>query len=144
MSILSNTVFQTVISGVLVFLIGETIQDFVLAPLKEFKRNIGIIDNKLKYHAGLIVSPKLATNLAPDLSKILRELSCDLESSYKQVPGKWVLAKINVLPRYQDVLEAAKTLIFLSNSVDKNGIPLENNTALETIREILKIKAMNR
>ncbi|HAT72857.1 MAG TPA: hypothetical protein DCS63_08585 [Elusimicrobia bacterium] len=137
MQILSNPVFQTILSGVFVFISGETIQRFILDPLKDFKKTIGKIDNKLKFHSNIITSPKLAGDLAPELYKVLRELSCDLESAYKQIPFKTLFRLICILPKHKNVSEAAKKLIFLSNSVNKNGIPRENDAALEEIRENL-------
>lgn len=142
MQILSNPVFQTVLSGVLVFLFGETIQRFILEPLKDFKKTIGKIDNKLKFHSNTITSPRLAGELTPELHRVLRELSCDLESAYKQIPFKPLLRFIRILLKQDNISEAARKLIFLSNSVDKNGIPMENNDALEGIRKNLDIPSL--
>ena len=86
-NLLQSIVFQTVISGVLVFVVSETIQKFYLAPLQKFRGVLGKVDNRLKFYANVIANPG---NLLPretilECGTALRELSCDLEATYKQI-----------------------------------------------------------
>ncbi|KAF0127378.1 MAG: hypothetical protein FD189_125 [Elusimicrobia bacterium] len=157
MEIPSNPVFQIVLSGVLVFLFGEIIQRFLLEPIKDFKKTIGKIDNKLKYYEKIIVTPD--PNNDPKVSKVLRELSCDLESSYKQIPGTTSLRLYGILPNQENIFfgilpnqenisKAAKKIIFLSNSVnletkDKQKIFDRNLAILKEIRKCLNIQSFD-
>ena len=147
MNIIESTVFQTVISGVFIYISGEIIQKFFLEPVKDFYRIIGTIDNGLKYYAHFITSPNVAMIAAPDLHKALRKLSCDLEAAYKQIPTIWgllsfLLSLLKIVPNTDSVAIAAQELIFLSNSLNDKAKSRENAAALDKIRHCLNIPVL--
>jgi len=134
-----NIVFQTVISGVLVFLIGETIQRFILEPLKEYKMVIGKIDNKLKYYSKMLTSSNLPVNALIEIMAVFRELSCELESTYKQIPIRDIFTLFHIIEAHNDISEAAKGLIYLSNAGGKEKREENNRLEIEKIRKNLRI-----
>lgn len=83
-NLLSSIVFQTVISGLILFILSQLIQNFVLEPIKSFKGTIGKIDNLLKYHSNVIFSGQaLKDEIKLETMSTIRTLSCELESAYK-------------------------------------------------------------
>lgn len=59
LDLFQSIVFQTVMSGVLVFVLSEIIQNFFLKPLQKYKEVIGKTDNQLKFYANVITSPAI-------------------------------------------------------------------------------------
>lgn len=88
-NLFQSVVFQTVISGVFVFILSQYISRFIIEPLQEYKKIIAKIDNKLKFYSKVIVNPPFTNQLSEDYlvaKQELRELSCELEASYKILP----------------------------------------------------------
>jgi len=135
LSLFKSIVFQTVISGVLVFVLSEIIQKFFLEPFQKYKKVIGEIDNQLKFYANIIANPD-PTNTQIDLYKkcsgIMRRLSCKLESTYKQIPCKR-------LKTSEKISDAASRLIGLSNSLYQNSRDITNDDDVKEIRKDLNI-----
>ena len=133
--LINNVVFQTVISGVLVFVIGEIAQKFFLQPLQDFKSVIGKTDHYLKFYANVIVSFAHPTEVAIKVADALRTLSCDLEVAYKKLPSNLLF----LVPSKEAITSAARSLIYLSNSVGKQGEAVRNDEQIRIIRNNLKI-----
>jgi len=134
-------IFLTIISGVLVFILSQYIVEFILKPLIKYKQVIAKIDNKLKFYANIITNPPLSSGSIDDYiiaQKEIRDLSCDLESTYKSLlifkPNKKTIAKV------------AKDLIWLSNIIgqrDKNiNLPIKAAEKIDDIRKSLNIEEL--
>jgi len=142
-SLFQSPVFQTIIAGVFVFIISQYILRFAIEPLQEYKRVIAIIDNKLKFYSNVIVNPPFEGQpLSKDhfaAKRYLRELSCELEASYKVLPFKKHRSD------KESVSKAAVGLIWLSNTTgrrDKTGtvnVPLLASDKIREVRSNLKI-----
>lgn len=129
-NILNNVVFQTIISGVFVFLVGECIQKFVLTSIVEHKKTIAKIDNKLKYYSNVILNPPtehctISQDTYDKVKEILRRLSCDLESTYKIIPFKAVFSCIGLISCQKQISDSAMDLIALYNLTGQKIFPLE-------------------
>jgi len=140
-NLFKNIVFQTVISGVLVFVIGQIIQRFFLEPIQKYKAVIGKIDNKLKFYKNIITNPGsdlIPKDIVLECSGELRKLSCKLEEIYKQIPFRGIIK-----PK-EKISDSASRLIGLSNSVaiGRPEYTLENNEDIKRIRENLNIPAL--
>lgn len=85
LNLFQSIVFQTVMSGVLVFVLSEIIQNFFLRPLQKYKEVVGKIDNQLKFYENIIINPGniLLREKYLECSDTLRKLSCELEAVYK-------------------------------------------------------------
>lgn len=113
-----ETVFWTIFSGVVVFLLGQLFLKFLLEPVKEFKGIVGKIDNQLKYYANIIFnssSDSIDNKYKLDASESLRKLSCDFESAYKQIPFKSIFSFFGIIPDQRVVSQSATTLIRSAN-----------------------------
>lgn len=112
---LNNVVFQTVIAGVLVYALGQIIQNFVLMPIQNYRSVIGKIDNMLKFYSNITGNPGCEytpKNIVIECSKSIRQLSCDLESCFKQLPFQDLRKKQKLF-----VSGSAKILIGISNNL---------------------------
>jgi len=141
-------IFLTIISGVLVFILSQYILEFILKPLIKYKQVIAKIDNKLKFYANIITNPPLSSGSSDDYiiaqddytiaKKEIRDLSCDLESTYKSLlifkPNKKTIAKV------------VKDLIWLSNVIGQRykniNLPIKAAEKIDDIRKSLNIEEL--
>lgn len=134
---MESIVFKTVFSGVLVFIIGQIIQKFFIEVIQKYKATIGKIDNKLKFYANIITSPGILRNdLILECSHDIRNLSCELEEVYKQIPIVLLRERIKSKKLISD---SASRLIRLSNNLYQSNESEHNYNDVEKIRENLDI-----
>ncbi len=138
-------IFLTIISGVCVFILSQYILEFVLKPYKEYRNVIVKIDNKLKFYSNVIVNPPFSEQLPQDYivaKDEMRGLSCDLESSYKNL---FFIFKNK--EKEKIISDVAKDLIWLSNAIGRNDreldLPLEAATKIDEIRKKLRIDSLD-
>ena len=100
----SNIVFQTVLSGVLVFVIGQSMYQLLIEKYFGYRRVVEKVDNRLRFYFKIIENPGNDAHPIERLqfcSQELLQLSCDLESCRRQ-------------------------LIFKSENIDKNVYQASN------------------
>lgn len=139
-NLVQNPVFQTVIAGVFVFVISQYVLIFIIEPIKEYKKVIAKIDNKLKFYSNVITNPPLPGKQLPEnyslAKKELRELSCELEALYKMLPF-WLRFRF----KKDHILKASEGLIWLSNATgyrDETGTVNLSLLADDKINEVRK------
>ena len=140
-NLLQSVVFQTVISGVLVFSLSEILQKFFFEPIKNYKEVVGKIDNRLKYYSSTI-NNSVSPDAMQEPSRILRALSCDLEATHKQIPFRMPFAIFKIVPKQLAVGIAASDLIFLHNAGGKFDQMDHNYKKIQEIRRLLNIKEL--
>jgi len=119
---MNATVFLTVLSGVITFVIGQLIVKLVIDPVQEMKKTIGEISHSMVEHANVIANPGVPSDeVMRDTSKHLRQLSSQLQAHLYLVPKYQKTAKIFGLPSKDKVLAASGSLLGLSNSVFRAG-----------------------
>lgn len=112
------TVFITVLSGVLTFVIGQVLVKLVLDPVQELRKTIGQISHTLIERANVIANPGVPTQEVMDeTSDSLRKLSSQLHAHLFLVPLYEKTAAIFQLPSKKALLEASDRLIGLANGV---------------------------
>lgn len=125
-----SDLFDTVLAGVLVFVVGQIVVRFFLDPISKFKGTIGKIDNRLKFY-GNAYGLRPPENQSPNseawkewratalpIIDAIRDLSCELESEYKQVPLRWLFIHVfRIIPNAEKVGKTGGILTRLSNSV---------------------------
>ncbi len=115
---MNETVFLTVFSGVVTFVIGQVVVKLVIEPVHEMKKTIAQISHTLIERANVIQNPGVLTKeVIDETSQQLRNLSSQLRAHLYIVPAYHQTACIFFLPKMAFVLSAAKSLIGLSNSV---------------------------
>jgi len=132
----------TIFGSVLVFVISQAIFHFIILPKQKYKQVISDIDTQLRFYANVITNPHLSDPSNEiershylECHKTLRRLSCELESSYRNLFCHEEEEK-------KKVIEAVKSLTRLSNSLIR-GEAMQNNTELEKIRQLLNIPSLS-
>lgn len=112
------TVFFTVLSGVITFVIGQLIVKLLLDPVQDMKRTIGQVSHTLVERAAVIANPGVPTKeIMDETSDSLRRLSSQLHAHLYLVPSYGLISKVFRLPSKENLLIASSALIGLSNSV---------------------------
>ena len=134
----------TVISGVLVFLIGEMFTVVWLNPLQEYKRIKHDIAKMLSYYANVYTNVIDNSEQCEswkqehvDAGDKMRDLSCELEGFIQTL--SWM--KIGI-PSKRNLKEASGMLMYLSNCMfDPNKFQqcAENKNTANQLRALLKI-----
>lgn len=105
----------TVVSGVLVFILGQLFIEFILKPIQEFKDIRAKISWALVYYANIYSNPNRRGEKSEeyDIASVkLRMLAADLEAFVIRKPKL-----LNVFYSDKKILEARAEMIGLSNSV---------------------------
>ena len=112
------TVFYTVLSGVITFVIGQIIVKLFLDPVQDMKKTIGQVSHTFVERANVIANPGVPTKeVMDDTSDSLRRLSSQLHAHLYLIPSYDTTSKVFRLPSKEMLLDASTALIGLSNSV---------------------------
>lgn len=115
---MNTTVFLTVISGVITYVLGQLVLKLLIEPVQEMKKLIGQIAHSLIEHANVIQNPGAPTEEQMKATSLhLRKLCALLEAQLYLVPMYRLTAGIFGLPTREKVLSASRSLMGLSNSV---------------------------
>lgn len=136
------TIFVTVMSGVLTYVLGQVVVKLVIEPVQEFKKTIGKVAHALVMRANVTSNPGVGTSDVLDsTSEELRTLSSDLHTHLRLIPYFSLSAKIFGLPSQQEVLQASSSLIGLSNGVHtvRENTYGMNANGVKKIRDSLRI-----
>ena len=134
------TIFFTVLSGVLIFVFGQTILKLLIEPVYEMKKVIGdtaytLLQNSNAYgNAEVITDPERLTAVRNEL----RSLGSNLLKSISTIPFYKTTRKWFLLPSEEEVEEAISCLIALSNSLVV-GNPMHISSREKKVFESLKI-----
>ena len=134
------SVFLTIISGVAVFVIGQIILKLFVEPWQLQRECIAKIAHHLLLYANVYSNPGVGTDEANrEASAETRKLAAELIASCRRIPFYDVLSSWKLFPKMEQILEAQKNLIGLSNSTH-SGDPLHNASRSDKIKEALGIK----
>jgi hypothetical protein len=139
---MNATVFLTVISGVITYVLGQLLVKVVIDPAQEMKKTIGQIALSLIERANVVANPGVPEReVIDDTSKHLRQLSSQLQSHLYLVPCYSVTARFFRLPPKENILKATGYLIGLSNSLHRTDdrVYEANAKRAEAIHDLLGI-----
>ena len=115
------TVLVTIISGVLVYVLGQVLVKLVIDPVQEMKKTIGQIAHARLELEQFTANPGLMPrDETKDASGRFRGLASQIEQSLYLIPFYSCTKRIFGLPSEQEAREAAKYLAGLSNSLFDN------------------------
>jgi len=135
-------VFPTVISGVVVYVVGQVALKLLIEPVQELKKTIGAISHALIERANVIYNPgAFNKEIANETSRELRKLAARLKSHLRLIPVYRRTAQLFWLPALADIQKAHKALIGLSNGVleTEPGFPQFNHKNINDLCESLHI-----
>lgn len=112
----------TIIGGVTIYVVGEIILKFFIAPVNKLSLLIGKIFDSLDYYANVYTNPlgkdesEEMKNLRREAQDVLRKQATQLLA--RQICIRWYKfgAFFKVIPKEQNLLKARGYLIGLSNS----------------------------
>ena len=112
-----NTVFDTVIAGVTIFVAGQVVIKFILEPILEFRKVLGEISNEFLRNQGMILS----ANGDQEIENKMFMFSSNLLSKRQAISGYKYISYIVGLPSYSKVLAGARQLNLIGNLVQPKG-----------------------
>lgn len=136
------TEFWNIIGGVVAFIFGQAVLQFVFQPIKEFNKERGDTSYLLLFHLPQITSA--AKNLESHAA--LKEMGAALISTMTQIPfySFFVWIRVFGLPSNKSILEASRELngiVYSLHPCEQRGnSPDQNIKALEKIGRLLKIQ----
>jgi hypothetical protein len=133
------TTSATIIVGVIVFVAGQLLGNFIIDPIHDLKKLLGEIRFGLIFYAQAILTPVGDVDAEKEASKILRTMSCDLRSKVAGIPFYNFLSGISrgFLPNKKNIYAASIQLMGLSNSVSQPNRPEKNAARIEFIEKVL-------
>lgn len=121
------TAVVTIIGGVCIFVIGQLLSKFIIEPIYEQRNAIGAIADALIFYSRLYVNPgpirdkELGTiKVLPEQTEAedaLRQHASKLMARTQAIPLYRLWAKLKLVRSKENILEAHKNLIYLSNSI---------------------------
>jgi hypothetical protein len=139
---MNTTVFLTVMSGVVTYVLGQLVLKLAIEPVQEMRKTIAIISHSLIEHANIIQNPGVPPQeVMKETSQHLRRLSSQLHSHLYLVPCFTLTSWLFCLPTRANVLDASTALIGLSNSLyrAKDRIYEQNARRVEKVCDALGI-----
>lgn len=115
---MNSTVFTTVFSGVLVYVLGQMVLKLVIEPVHEMKKTIAQISHSFIEYDQFIGNPgQLLTERTNEVSLHLRKLSSQIHAHLYLIPLYSFTSRLFGLPERTKALEAARRLRGLSNGL---------------------------
>lgn len=132
----------TVISGVLVFVVGQLFNEYFLKPIQQYKQLRAKISYSLTYYANLYMNPVSNDNYNSDDWKIgsqkMRELSAEVRAIIEIRPIGNIF-----IPKKKKLAKVAENIMGISNgffATQKIDYCKNNNSLRIEIYELLRIK----
>jgi hypothetical protein len=138
------SIFATVLSGVLVFVLGQIVVRFVIDPIKEVKEVLGEIEFAMIYHAPAILTPVGDHKGEDEAAKAIRELASMLRAKVEVIPlyACWSFLSMRFLPQRENLMNASSHLIGMANSVKKPDRCERNDGRRNKIKQMLGFDLM--
>jgi hypothetical protein len=134
---MASTVFQTVLSGVLVLVLGQIFMKLVIEPVHQLKKTRADIAHTLIRYAHALHNPKvIPEDLFRETYDKLRMLSGQLYADMELITAYWLFRFLFCLPKTSKVYEGAKNLLAIANWM---GIENTKQIDLHIIRNIQEL-----
>src|SRR4051812_29404974 len=111
-------IFLTILSGVAVYILGQTFLNFVLEPIKAFNKERG---DASFFMLSLRAKITNASNTDSKIQSEVKEVAAALISTMAQIPCYSLTRRIFSLPPEQDVFEGARELVLISHGMGPIG-----------------------
>jgi hypothetical protein len=136
---MDSSVFQTIIAGVSVFVLGQFVVKLVLDPLVRFREALGHVSAVFVENQSKITN----ANGSDELSQEIKLASARLISLRQAVPLYGAVAFMSRLPSKSALLEGCRSLNFIASSIlePENGddAPASIDAEMTKLQQSLKI-----
>lgn len=135
----------TVLSGVLIYVLGQITMKLVIEPILDLRKLRGEIADSLFFYANIYCNPQVsASEETQAAGKSFRQQASQLMARSFAIPGYWVWSLFCLVPKQLNVIESSRWLTGLSNGVlgphyDKSGD--DNHKRAKRIKELLKLES---
>lgn len=131
----------TILGGISVFVVGQIVSKFLIEPIHEQSKIIGKIADSLIFYANLYSNPgsNIPREESDEASRTIRQQASQLMAKSHAVRWYRLWQFFRVVPRYDDIVEASKNLIGLSNSF-RHGEAIQNDKRRREIERLLGIR----
>lgn len=137
-----SDVFWTVLTGTATYVLGQFSLKWIVDPVHDLKKTIGVISHSLFERANVIANPgQFKPVVMDETSQELKNLASQLQSHLYLIPYYPMTACLFRLPPLTKILAASKALTGLSSELHKasehsHGI---NATHIKTVYDSLRI-----
>ena len=111
------TVFTTVFSGVIVYVLGQILVKCVLDPYVSFKEHLGRISSLFLREQSKIMNVKLSSDLVNEL----KSSSGLLIAKSKAIPCYDFFARMRMVPNYKNVIDASQHMNLIASTLEEVG-----------------------
>jgi len=113
--------FTTVISGVLVFVLGQLLLKLVIEPLQELKKEIALTLDSIVFYENISSNPGFNSKEEIDkVSSVLRKHASNLKAKLSIIPFYTFWYMLRILPSKENIEIVSSNLIGLSNSLSNS------------------------
>ena len=134
------TATLTITGGVMVFVLGQVVNEIVIKPVISLKKEIGKVTSCLTYYGHLFNNPTKNLFMQIDkqnASNELRRRAGELKAKSNAVPT--IILALFFLPSRKDLTFTSDNLIILSNTIFKDDYIKNYKVVIDTEKR-LKIK----
>lgn len=128
----------TVVSGVLVLVIGQILQRFLLEPIFEQRRIVGEIARVITFHANFTGEGREVEDIR-EVKYEIRALASSLRASMWTIPFYRLWATLGLVTRRKAVIKASASLIGWSNTIP-NGRDESREEHQTKVRDALNLQ----
>ena len=133
-------VFETILSGVFVFIVGQLALKLLIDPVHSMKKIIGEISHCLCKYAHITHNPaQFDENEILKIYMEVRGLAASLSSSMALIPAYRITRYFFCLPSRKDLFQARKDMIGLANWMKNRDNTTFENVALYYLRVFEKL-----
>ena len=133
------SVFLTILTGVLVFVLGQIVLKLFIEPWQRQRECVAQIASNLMYYANVYSNPGIGTKERNiEAADETRRMACELYASCIRIPLYRCVSRSRMFIDMDSVNIAHKQLIGLSNST-VDGNTSTNGDRVDMIRKHLKI-----
>ncbi|MBC7809857.1 MAG: hypothetical protein H7175_01850 [Burkholderiales bacterium] len=133
-----ETAALTAFFGVLVFVLGQFVQKFILEPIQEQRKVIAEIAFVLVFLRNVSKGSISTEEELHEANATIRRLAAQLRATLWTIPLYGVFARLRIVPERKAIFEASKALIGWSNSIYSGGISIAEN--IKMVEQILHLE----
>jgi len=134
------TASLAVVGGIIVLVIGQLIERYIIEPIHEQSRHIGEISFALYYHGDKYIHPDPQRPDSYEVGNHLRGAATRLLCATNTIRGYTVLSLFRVIPSIKHINTAVKHLVNLASMQEKDGN--KNEKRREEVVKLLRIKVL--
>jgi len=129
--------FLTIISAVIIFILGQMSLKLIIEPIQELKKEIAEVLNAMVFYADRTSNPNTnSQEVIDEVGKILRKHASNLEAKSSIIPFYKIFEILRVLPSKDNISKAKSFVIGLSNSLG----PSKYNSGIENSKRAGEVK----